>query len=319
MPGRFLTSILGDEQDKEIQKLIRKQVFRLKTMGIHVEEGRPPGEPALKRMEERRQHKGFVFNFDPAGTRIVITAFEVKRNNFIFVNAITHLTDGLVDLKLAPVSRKDFDTIIAEYRAETRENVVFAEISPRYGAYLIEEGDGISRRYTEDVKQLTDFVSSLKDAVQKPEDIYGLKIPGTFEPLPHGSVLLHDIFTPLTILWDSIEEDRKRIGSFGEATILLPSHMIEEKKEDFLKALVESEPLKSKIPLLRRVLEDYAYMFFQLEQFDCFQATLDLLTTDNGLTKVLSFFVRKSLAVSKEMEEEQQPGLIVNPYEQIRR
>ena len=316
--GRFLTSVLADEPDKEVQKLIRKQIFRLKTMGIRIEEIRPVGEPALKRMEETRQHKGFMFNFDPSGTRIVITAFEVKRNNFIFVNAITHLTDGLVDLKLAPVTRQDFDTIIAEYQAEIKAGVVFAQISPCYGAYLIEEGETISHRYAEDVKQLKQFVSSLKDTVQSPEDIYGLKIPGAFEPLPHGAVLLHDIFAPLALLWDTVEEDRKTIGSFGESAILVPPHMVEEKKEEFLKALIESEPLKAKIPLLKRILEDYAYIFFQIERFDCFQGILALLTSDRGLTDVLSFFVRKSLAIP-EKTEEQQPGLIVNPYEQIRR
>ena len=318
--GRFLTSVLADEPDKDIRKLIRKQIFRLKTLGIKTEEVRPAGEPVLRKMEETREHKGFMFNFDPSGTRIVATAFEVRRNHFIFVNAITHLTEGLVDLKLAPVIRKDYDTIVTDYRAEVKPGVVFAEISPPYGAYLIEEGDRVSHKHSEDVKQLMHFVSSLKDSVRTPEDIYSLEIPDAYEPLPPGTVLLHEIFAPLTLSWETLEEDRKRLAGFGESTILLPAHMVEEKREDFLKALAESEPLKARIPLLKRVLEDYAYMFFQIGRFDCFQGTVDLLKSDRGLSDVLRFFVRKSLGpVNKTEETQAQPGLIVNPYEQIRR
>jgi len=316
--GRFLASVLDDEPDKEIKKLIRKQIFRLKTMGIKTEEVRPAGESVLRKVEEAREHKGFMFNFDPSSTRIVAVAFEVRRNHFIFVNAITHLTEGLVDLKLAPVTRKDYDTIVTGYRAEINPGVVFAEISPLYGAYLIGEGDRVSHKYSEDVKQLMHFVSSLKDPVQTPEDVYNLKIPGTFEPLPYGGVLIHEIFAPLNIVWETLEEDRKRMAGFGESALLIPPHMVEEKREDFLKTLIESEPLKAKIPVLKRVLEDYAYIFYQIERFDCFQGALDLLKSDRGLFDVLSFFVRKSLGPVTQTEN-MQPGLIVNPYEQIRR
>ena len=317
--GRFLVSLLAFEPDKDIQKLIRKQIFRLKTAGVKVEDVRPAGESVLRRIEEKREHIGFMFNFDPSGTRIVIAAFEVKRNNFIFINAITHLTDGLVDLKLAPVTRPDFDTIIAQYREEVKPGVAFAGISPLYASFLIEEGDAKSHRYTEDVKQLKNFVSTLNDTVRAPEDIYRLEIPGTFEPLPHGSVLLHDIFAPLTLSWETLEEDRKTVADFADSAILLPQHILEEKKEEFLKTLLEKEALKGMLPLLKRVLEDYAYMFYQLGLFDCFQGIMDLLAQEKGLLDTLSFFVRKSLAAGINKEEKQQPGLIVNPYEQIRR
>ncbi|MDR2018579.1 MAG: hypothetical protein LBQ00_06890 [Syntrophobacterales bacterium] len=315
--GKFLVSVLPSEPDKEVQKLIRKQIFKLKTMGIKIEEERPAGESALKKIETKRQHKGFMFNYDSTGTRTVIAAFEVKRNGFIFINAVIHLADGLIDLKLAPLTGDDVETIMAKYRTETTKSTVLAETSPRYAAYLIEEGNAISHLYTEDVTQLRRFVSSLKDSIEKPQDIYGLKIPGTFEPLPPGAVLLDDMFTSLTLSWDTIEEDRRAIETFDKPAILLPSHMVREKEESFVKTLIEKEVLKSKITLLRRVFEDYAYIFFQIERFDCFHDLLHLLTSDRGLTEALSFFAKKSLIAPDPEEERRQSSLIVSPYEQI--
>lgn len=152
--GRFLAAILPEETDKGLQKTIRKQLFLLKTTGIKIEEPRAGGEPVLRKIEEKREYKGFMSSYDDEGTRVVIDAFEVKRNNFIFVNAVTHLSDGLVDLRLAPMTRQDFNAVIAEYRHGATQSVVFVEISPRYAAYLIEESDSPSHRFQEDVGNL---------------------------------------------------------------------------------------------------------------------------------------------------------------------
>jgi len=47
--GQFLNRIYTKEHDKQIQKIIKKLLFRLKTSGIKVEELRVEGESALKR------------------------------------------------------------------------------------------------------------------------------------------------------------------------------------------------------------------------------------------------------------------------------
>ncbi len=315
--GRFLVAILPGEGDKEIHKLIRKLIFRLKTMGVMVEEPPAAGEPVLKKVEEAREHRGFMSNYDADGSRIVIAAFEVKKHNFIFVKAMTHLSDGLTDLELAPMTRQDFNTIIADYVSKTTARIAFVEISPRYAAYLIEEGDSRYHHFREDVKHLTQFASSLKSEVEKPEDIYNLAIPDGVEPLPEAEILTSSVFALFNLEWDTADKDKEAFAALGASTILVPPHILEDKKKTFVKTLLETRPLKSMLLFMKRTLEDYAYIFFRTEQFDSFKGLIELLRSDEGPYRALFFFVWRTLEAGEKAPE--QPGVIVNPYEQIRR
>lgn len=317
--GRFMTAILSSEADKEIRKLIKKLMFRLKTMGVKVEEPEAGGEPALRKITEVRHHKGFMSNYDDQNTRVVIIALEVKRNNFILINAVIHVTDGLVDLKLAPVMKHDLDEIIEAYQKGATGSIAFTEISPKYASYLIEEGDSISRRHTEDVRQLRQFTSTLKDEVQTPEDVYALKAPDDVEPLPAETILSSDLFVPFTLSWGTVDADRKTYSGLGSSTILLPAHMVKEKKLEFVENLISAGPLKSRIHATKRMLEDYAYIFHSLQRFEYFKGIIQMLGDEKGAIEALSFFIRRVLEVPTETEGQPQPGLILNPYEPIHR
>jgi hypothetical protein len=216
-----------------------------------------------------------------------------------------------MELRLAPVTRQEFNAIIAEYQGGASQSISFVEISPRYAAYLIEESDGRSHRFQEDVGQLKQFAASFKDAIQKPEDIYVLIVPEDVEAAPVDAILSHNIFKPLTLAWDTLETDKLTFRGLGESAILLPPYMIEEKKETFLKTLLESGPLGPRIPLMKRMLEDYAYILFNMAQFDYYKGLIKLLRDDSGPRNALAFFARKAL----EREGTEGPGLIANPYE----
>ena len=316
--GTFLAAMLAGEKDKDIQKLIRKQLFRLKTMGISVPETRPDGESVLRPMEDTRQHVGFMSNYDAEGTRIVIAAFEARKNAFLFVNAVIHFSDGLTDLKLAPVTRQEFDTIITQYREDPR-TLVFAEISSRYAAYLIEESDALLHHYPEEVKELKQFVSTLADKVAEPKDIYNLKTPEGTETPPGPAALLSELFLPFSLSWDTMKEDLATFENFSSSTIVVPPHVMKEKMQDLLHDILEKESLKAKLPLVKRMLEDYAYIFFQTSHFEFFLATLDLLENEKGLSSALAFFVGKSFPSPAEQEPQAETGLIMDPYGKIRR
>jgi hypothetical protein len=316
--GRFLNAILPGETDKKIRKVIKKGIFRLKTMGIRVDEPRSGGESVLRKILEKREHKGFMSTYDKEGTRIVVAAFEVKRDSYLFVNAITHWSDGLMDLKLAPVTKQDYDTIITQYQADTTKSIVFVDISACYAAHLIEEADARSHRYPEDVRHMKQFAGALTDEIQGPRDLYGLSIPGETKPLSVADLLLHDIFAPFTVTWDSMETDRKALADLGSSTIVLPARLVEEKRQTFLRTLLDNEALTARIPLMKRVLEDYAYVFYRTGQMDYFKGLIDLLKAEKGPHVALAFFAGRTLEPA-EKRTEPQPGLIVNPYDQIRR
>ena len=93
--GIFLNAIYPEEKNKKIQKLIRKLLFKLKSAGIKVEEPKITGEPVIKKIKEVYEQRGFVSNYDHTQTRLVVAGFEIKRNNYVFLNAEIHISEGL--------------------------------------------------------------------------------------------------------------------------------------------------------------------------------------------------------------------------------
>lgn len=308
--GVFLNLIYPGETDKDIQKYIRMLFHKLKTAGIKTEEPKISGEPVLRKIEDKKEHKGFMSNYDDSNTRVVLSAFEVKKNNFIFLNGTVHFTEGLVELLTAPVDKKGFEEIVREYRLGTGEGMVFVDISSRYAGYILEEESKRSGKYKEDISQLRRFSSHVQDSIRKPEDIYGLECPETAHSLDIEKILTHVIFEPFNLTWSSIEEDRKEYSSAGSSTIVLPPYMVEEKKQAFLQALLERDDFNAIVPSVKRMLEDYAYIFYSLKELPYYRGLTDCLHDPGAPLNVALHFLRKSL----DTEEKKEEGLIVNPY-----
>jgi hypothetical protein len=89
--------------------------------------------------------------------------------------------------------------------------------------------------------------------------------------------------------------------------------MVDEKKQTFLKELLGGNKLRYSMPLTKRLLEDYAYIFHCRGDFGAYKGLMDTLRDNDGPFKAASLLVRQFL----EEKEEKQPGLIVNPYEQV--
>jgi hypothetical protein len=314
--GIFLNAIYPEEKDKKIQKMIRKFLFKLKSSGIKVEEPRPAGEPVIKKIREVYEQKGFVSNYDPAHTRLVVAGFEIKRNNYVFLNAEIHFAEGLQELMSAPVDKKGFEGIIKAYRDDTKYPMIIEEISPAYAVYLLEEASRKSGKYRDEIKPLKSFVAGITDGIHKPEEIYALPVSDASEAISPDAIFNHVIFEPFFITWDSIEEDTKTYGGTGGGAIVLPQHMVEEKKSEFLNALIERYDMKSVLPSLKRMMEDYAYLFYCMKEFNYYKGIMEYLKNENAPSKALSYFLKKSLETGKEKPQEKQSdgGLIVNPY-----
>ena len=91
----FLGKALERTTERDIQKSIKRLLFIMKTQGIHVEEPRISGESVLKKVEDVREQKAFLSNYDPEGTRVVLLALELKKKQFLFMHAISHFSKGL--------------------------------------------------------------------------------------------------------------------------------------------------------------------------------------------------------------------------------
>ena len=265
--GIFLNAIYSEEKDKEIRKVIRKLLFKLKSAGVKVEDPRTIGETVLKRIKEVREHRGFLTNYDYMQTRLVVAGFEIKKNTYLFLNAEIHFSNGLMELMSVPVDKKGFEGILKGYQKDTKPHLFFEEISPAYAAYLIEEGSHRSGKFRDEIKPLRSFASGVAEGLHEPKDIYALRASNTEDGVPPEAIFAHEIFQPFFMTWDSLEEDRKTYMSNGGSTIILPPHMAEQKRIEFLERLAERADMKAVLPYIKRMMEDYAYLFYCMKEF----------------------------------------------------
>jgi hypothetical protein len=310
--GIFLNAIYPEEKDKNIQKLIRKLLFKLKSAGVRVEEPKTTGETVLKKIEEIRGHRGFLTNYDEMQTMLVAAGFEIKKNTYAFINAEIHFSKGLTGLMSAPVDKKGLEGILEAYRKDTKPPRIFEEISPAYATYLVEEGSNRSGKFRDEIRTLKSFAANIAGGIHKPKDIYSLPLSDTSDTATPETIFAHTIFKPFFISWDSLEEDRKTYNNAGGSMIVLPPYMAEEKKSEFLKGLTERNDMKSMLPFLKRMTEDYAYLFYCMKEFNHYKGLIEYLNNEDAPKETLSYFLKKSL--EKGEEKQQNRGLIVNPY-----
>ena len=308
--ARYLNALHDEEKDKDVQKQMRKLLFGLKTVGIKVEQPRQTGETVLKKVEEVRGQRALLSNYDVQGTRLVVAAYELKKNAFVFINASTHFSEGLMELMSGPIDRAGLESILKEFLSGRTPNMTVAEISPAYAGYLLDEASARSGKNKEDIRQLKKLIGPVKGAVRTPQDIYSLPVPENTRPVPVDKILEHPLFEAFTVTWKTVEDDRKTYNSTGGSSIVLPPYMLEEKKQSFLKGIMEKEDVKSKIPLMKRLFEDYAYIYHGLSQFPQYKGLIDYLADESTLQKTMEYFIKKSI----EKSEEKQSGLLVNPY-----
>ena len=114
--GGFLSLLYPSLADKALQKLVKKALFGPKTQGIPVEEPRIPGESVLKRVETGREARAFLSNYDPEMTRVVLSALEMKKNQFVLSHAVLHFSDGFVDSKSLSVAKDELEGLPAGLR-----------------------------------------------------------------------------------------------------------------------------------------------------------------------------------------------------------
>jgi hypothetical protein len=310
--GAFLTALLPRIDEKPVQKAIKKLLFLLKTQGISVEAPKISGEPVLKRVEVEREQSAFLSNYDPEGTRAILLAFEIKRKQFVFVHAIVHFSKGLQDLVVVPIPKDELDPILKEYLWRTQRPAVLPPISPRYASYLIDEASTLSGKFGDELKDLRPLMAGLKGEVQRPEDAAALNVPEGTSSRGVGAILANPMFESFTLTWDSMEQDKKDLESVLNPSIVLPPYVVEERRQAFLKDLITSEKLKPTVRLMKRLLQDYAYLFHAVSEFESFKGIVDRLSDEQFIQEALLFFMRKAL----EKKEEEKPGVLVDPYKQ---
>ncbi len=316
--ARFLSLLYPSLSDKKLQKLVKRALFRLRTEGIRVEEPGMPGEPVLKKVETGREARAFLSNYDADMTRGVLVAIETKKNQFVLSQAVLHFSDGLVDLDSYPLVRDQLESFLKDSRVQMPPPMVLPPVSAAYAGYLIEEASGLSGRKADVAADLRRMLSATKGDVRKPGDIYLLPEADTASEVPAEAIFADEIFEPFALRWPGIEEDRKKLNDVLNPAIVLPPYMTEEKRQAFLNELAAGERLGARLPQFRRMLEDYAYLFYCLRRFDYYKGLLALIVEPAAVKSAFLRFVQKAFGKLEETDRPE-PGVIIDPHSLIQK
>jgi hypothetical protein len=311
--SQFLTRLLEESTGKILQKTIKKMLFRLKTQGIAVEDPRPSGESVLHKITITRAAEALMSTYDSELTRIVVAAFELKKNLFAISHGIIHFSKGLLELKSLPVSRIDLGALMNDYQTNPPSSIVFTPISPVYSGYLLEEASRISGKETSEVHSLTYYLKEAASDVRKPSDIYHLPLGQSDATAGMEDIVTDKAFEPIHLEWQGMEKDQQAFEKAANPSIVLPPYVIQERIEGTLKEIVGSDRLNPLKPLLKRLLEDMAYLFYCLGRKDRYKSLVEALSNDTGLNKYLIFFVQKTFYDTAK-KTTQQPEVIVDPF-----
>jgi hypothetical protein len=260
-----------------------------------------------------REQSAFLSNYDPEGTRAILLAFEIKKKQFVFAHAIAHFSKGLQDLIIVPIPKDELDPILKEYLWRTQRPAVLPPISTRYAVYLIDEASTLSGKFGDELKELRHLMTGLKGEVQRPEDIRTLTVPDGTGSRSVEAILANPMFESFALVWDSMEQDKKDLEGVLNPGIVLPPYVVEERRQAFLKELTAGEKFRPTLRLVKRLLQDYAYLFHAVGEFESFKGIVDRLSDEQFLQEALSFFIRKAFEKKK---EEEKPGVLVDPYKQ---
>ncbi len=318
--ARFLTLLYPSVTDKKLQKLLKRSLFRLKTQGIHVEEPREAGESVLKKAEVTRETRAFMSNYDPEQTRAVLAAAALKKNQFLFSHAVIHFSRGLVEMRSFPIPAKELDALLKEYLGHTAPPMVLPAVSAPYAGYIIQEAAGRSGKETEEAKSLNFFLAPAHGDVHKPQDIYTLPVDASIAAAPRETVFAHPMFQTFRLTWAGMEEDNKKLQDAANPGIVLPQHVAQERVDAALMELIKGEKIAANLPPFKRMLEDYAYLFYCLKEPSLYKGLIGQMKDEESATQAFLYFVRNALsALQQKKQEEREPGLLVDPFASPRR
>lgn len=312
----LLKELYDLEEDKELLKLIRRLLFRLRTQGIKVESPKQKGEIALKRIRTEPKTQAYLTSYDSLLKRACILSKERKKGLILIFHAIMSLKEGLEEVSYMEMETQEFSSWIRSYRESLEsDGILFLNISPKYAFLLLEEAERRSKRFKREIDLLhkTFDIDMDTSEVKSPRDLYDLLGEQKGEE-QRMDLFSHPMFKNLILSWEGIEEDVKAYSDQKDSILVLPSHILEERKRGFLEDLVNSERLRTLRDDFRRILEDYAYMAHLKGLTGLLSEILKTLKEQ----KLFDEYLKRSISASLDMRlriEESKPRLILRPEE----
>ncbi len=313
---------------KTVAKSIRKSIFRLKSMGLAVEEVDDPS-PAVFQPPRLAPAEGFLSPIDPSGSRFVLLFQPQIPQGVAVMNTLISDLEGIVDFNAFETSRKNCHDYLAAFQMEYPFKLV--EADPEYCLGLIMESYEIGQRKSK--PPLAEFL--------KWRPLMGTPPPLPLKPLIYQYLKEEEVQSRPDLLdrsgslfqifsfqsWTLREEEaQKYLNLVKEASasrLILSPYQKESRIEDIYRQAVQELFDEARRLLYRRRLEEMAYCLLKEGKEPEAQISLAAalgLEKESGLLTPQPFLlelVKRSLAAIVEREEEErkrrESGLIVKP------
>ncbi|MDH4266328.1 MAG: hypothetical protein OEW45_11865 [Deltaproteobacteria bacterium] len=313
---------------KTVAKSIRKSIFRLKSIGLAVEEVGGTS-PAVFQPPRLGPAEGFLSPIDPSGNRFVLLFQPQIPQGLAVMNTLISDSEGIVNFNAFETSRKNSHEYLTAFQMEYPFKLV--EADPAYCLGLIMESYEIGQRKGKPPS--ADFL--------KWRPLMGTPAPLPLKPLIYQYIKEEEVKSRIDLLdrsgslfqiasfqnWTLSEEEAQKylilVKEASASRLILSPYQKESRVEDIYRQAVQEVFDESRRLLYRRRLEEMAYCLLQEEKEPEAQISLAAavgLEKESGLLTPHPFLlelVKRSLGFLIEKEEEerkrQESSLIVKP------
>lgn len=314
----ILSAIRETFDQKNVQKEIKRTLFRLKRKGVHVPEADHPAKtPFLIKRTDSAEPNVYIGPVDGSGGRVLFMALPRVPKGYDIGMGVVNDEEGFLEFVSGTYSKKQ----MKEVKALFFENVnTLVETTLSHAATILEQtygqqGSGQAEE-TNSYLQLRSLILEKASLLERPL-IYDF-IPeenlsqDTLTDSPIRKLLNHKLLESWVVQPEEIRPLMEEIQKTEESPIFISeaqkTDRLDEIKE---KAVTELYP-ESKRALLKHRLEETAYVFFKLGEEDYARlsllAALSLDKTDSilGVNPFLKTLVERTLDLYfksiKEME-----------------
>jgi hypothetical protein len=326
--AKVLRKMLQVSNDKKVQKIIKRSLYRLKGKGIAIEEVQPRKEESILQPLKTEPPRGFGNGYDMAWNRFLLLSLPHAGRGLTVLHGLISDTEGLLDFSGAEISRKEFKGFFEEVQKGSPTPLV--QMEPSYVGFLFDQAYRLTLKKggvpSEDYLHLKGEVERMKQEYARPF-IYGLlqadEIAGDDRILTRGGELVKaDLFHGWRIEEDLVRPFADEVWEAEESKIVLNQAQKEARFQGiYQKALSELFSGERRLQYKRR-LEEMAYLLLQLKREEearvslavavDLEKPLNLIQPNPFLFQLVikSIFAVLAEAYEKKVKE---PSLIVKP------
>jgi hypothetical protein len=326
--GKVLQKMLEIPNEKKVQKIIKRSLYRLKNKGILIEEAPSKKEESILRPLQVEPSKGFVNGYDFSWNRFLLLQIPHSGRRLTVLHGLVNDEKGLLDFSGGEMSRREFRGFFEEVQKVSPTPMVETEASyigflfARAYQLTLEKGGTPPQGYL----QIKNEVEKIKKDYKRPL-IYSYlhvdEIEGDDRILGRGADLLkEDLFYIWRIDRDQIQPYADEVREAEESKIVLHQAQKEARFQGiYQRALSELFSGERRL-LYKQRLEEMAYLLLKLGRKEETKVSLAVaIDLEKPLNLIqpnpflFQLVIKSIFAVLAEADEKKakEPSLIVKP------